>query len=305
MDLQSLEAFCVVYEQGTVSKAAKKLFMSQQGLSKTIIRLEKELGRPLFQRSNRGVEPTEFAHTLYPKAGKMAAILRSIDTAEQELPQREELLIATTTGFLMSVGLEFINDFERAHSGIELRIEECSDLHVAEKVDSGAAEIGFLSGPIDYEKHNGTLFLRHRHVVVVNQLDELSHKERLSWSDLEGKTIALMSRSHAPYSAVLTQMLKADAIPKKLIETSEGYVGFDLAANNQAICISTDLHASIWARGPVQIVPIYDDYHSWDVSLITGKGEPLSESAQAFLEFAPAWIMEHRNERFSWEHTIW
>lgn len=303
MDLQSLEAFCVVYEEGSVTKAAKKLFMSQQGLSKAIIRLENELGRSLFKRSNRGVTPTEYARSLYPKASKLSAIITSIEDGTS-LPDRSELHIATTTGFLMSVGLEFINEFERDHSTIDLHIEECSDLRVAEQIDAGSAEIGFMAGPIDFDKYDGQLLLRHRHVIVVNEQDELAEKDAVSWRDLEGKVVALMSRSHAPYNSILSQLLKVGAIPKKLIETSEGYVGFDLAANNEAICISTDLHAFKWARGNVCIIPIYDEYYSWDVSLITSKNELISEAAQALIDFSLQWTKKHHNKRFSWDHTI-
>ncbi|MEC4293938.1 LysR family transcriptional regulator [Adlercreutzia shanghongiae] len=303
MELQNLEAFCVVYEEGSISKAAKKLFMSQQGLSKAIIKLEKEFSKPLFTRSNKGVVPTDYARALYPKASRLSAILNSIED-DSSLPEREELHIAATSGFLMSVGLEFINEFERDHSTIELRLEECSDQRVAEQVDSGSAEVGFMAGPIDYEKYRGELFLRLRHVAVISERDTLARKESLTWKDLDDEAIALMSRSHAPYDLILSQMLKEGAAPKRLIETSEGYLGFDLASKNQAICISTDLHASKWARGDVRIIPIYDDYYSWDVSLITCRREKPGNAAQSFIDYALQWIKQHRNERFTWEHTV-
>ncbi|MCB7037050.1 LysR family transcriptional regulator [Eggerthella sinensis] len=304
MDLQSLRAFCAVYEAGGISKASKGLYVSQQGLSKTIIKLEAELGKPLFTRSHQGVEPTAYARALYPKATKLAAILDSLEDEPEPLSGRVVLNVAAPAGFIMSVGLDFISDFESAHPGIELAIDECSDLRVAELLASGAIEVGFMAGPVDRARYRAELFIRHRHVVVVNNADPLSQRERLAFSDLDGKVVALMSRSYAPYGNIIGQFLKEGVAPKKLIETGEGYAGFHLAADNEAVCVSTDKHASIGARGDVSIVPVYDEYCSWDVYLVSNADEVLGDDAREFETYALAWVREHENRLFTWEHSI-
>ena len=49
MDLTQLKYFQAVAKTGNVSKAAEKLFVTQPNLSKSISRLEDELGVPLFE----------------------------------------------------------------------------------------------------------------------------------------------------------------------------------------------------------------------------------------------------------------
>ena len=58
MDLQQLRYAVTVAECGSINKAAKKLYMGQPNLSKSIQELESEIGRPLFRRTAKGVEPT-------------------------------------------------------------------------------------------------------------------------------------------------------------------------------------------------------------------------------------------------------
>ena len=59
MDLQQVSYFLVLAEAASFSEASESLFISRQGLSKTIARLEKELGVSLFTRSANGVRLTE------------------------------------------------------------------------------------------------------------------------------------------------------------------------------------------------------------------------------------------------------
>ena len=68
MDIKDLQYFHVVYEERSINRAAGKLFISSQGLSKIILKLEEELKTTLFERSKKGVRPTESAVFLYEKA---------------------------------------------------------------------------------------------------------------------------------------------------------------------------------------------------------------------------------------------
>jgi DNA-binding transcriptional LysR family regulator len=56
--------FCAALQRLQYYKASQALFISQQGLSKSIHKLEEELGFTLFQRSVSGVKPTDSAHRL-------------------------------------------------------------------------------------------------------------------------------------------------------------------------------------------------------------------------------------------------
>lgn len=56
MELHQLRCFLAVAEAGTVTAAARQLYMTQSALSRVIARLEQELGRPLFDRVGRRLE---------------------------------------------------------------------------------------------------------------------------------------------------------------------------------------------------------------------------------------------------------
>lgn len=59
IDLKELEYFKIVCEQKSITKAARYLYMSQQGLSKVIKNIENELNTTLLIRKASGIELTQ------------------------------------------------------------------------------------------------------------------------------------------------------------------------------------------------------------------------------------------------------
>ena len=62
MELRQLEYFMITCEKGSFNQAAECLYTTQPNVSKVISSLEKELGRPLFERSSRGIHITPYGH---------------------------------------------------------------------------------------------------------------------------------------------------------------------------------------------------------------------------------------------------
>lgn len=83
MQFQVLQEFLAVAETLSFSAAADRLFISQATLSKHIRELERELDAPLFDRSTRRVELTEFGLLLLPYA-RRAAVLEADILREAE-----------------------------------------------------------------------------------------------------------------------------------------------------------------------------------------------------------------------------
>src|SRR5438128_1360846 len=78
MDFRQLRYFTQIVESGSLSKASRSLFVAQPALSQQLAKLEDEVGKPLLQRSTRGVTPTESGLALYHHARFM---LRHLDQA--------------------------------------------------------------------------------------------------------------------------------------------------------------------------------------------------------------------------------
>jgi DNA-binding transcriptional LysR family regulator len=76
LDSGTLRAFVAVADEGHFGRAAERLVISQQALSKRVNRLESQLGVSLFDRTNRRVRITETGRRLLPLARQ------AVDTAD-------------------------------------------------------------------------------------------------------------------------------------------------------------------------------------------------------------------------------
>jgi DNA-binding transcriptional LysR family regulator len=77
IDLNLLEVFALLYEEGNVTKAAARLRLSQSAVSHALARLRVMLGDPLFVRISSGLQPTARAHELAPRLQIALAEVRS------------------------------------------------------------------------------------------------------------------------------------------------------------------------------------------------------------------------------------
>lgn len=71
-DWSLMRSFLAVFEQGSLSAAARTLHVSQPTLSRHIAELETQLNAPLFERTGRGLLPTQAAHAIAEHAQIMA-----------------------------------------------------------------------------------------------------------------------------------------------------------------------------------------------------------------------------------------
>lgn len=96
ISLRQIQLAVAIAERGSVLKAARTLNMAQPTASKLLRDMEEEVRQPLFQRSNRGMIPTEAGHE-FIRHGKI--IVSQLDYAAQSLND-----LATGTGGRVAIG---------------------------------------------------------------------------------------------------------------------------------------------------------------------------------------------------------
>jgi DNA-binding transcriptional LysR family regulator len=72
LDPRQLRAFLAITECGSLGLAAESLHVTQPALSRTIRRLETQLGVQLFERRTTGMELTLFGRALFPHANLLS-----------------------------------------------------------------------------------------------------------------------------------------------------------------------------------------------------------------------------------------
>ena len=89
LDLNLLVTFEAVYRERNLTRAAKRLFVTQSAVSHGLQRLRAQLGDPLFVRRASGVEPTPGAVRLAPQVSEALRLLRRALETDEFDPARD------------------------------------------------------------------------------------------------------------------------------------------------------------------------------------------------------------------------
>lgn len=199
MEIRDIGYFVAICEHGSMSAAAEALFISQQALSKSIRRLEHHLGVVLFDRSVRGVEPTDCALELLPYARRILADCAEMEGLAGEMSRRgltRRVRLGFACGCFNSrnpVSTDDLARFGAEHPDIEVVISECTP---AEQVDSllqGRLDLAYMVGKASDPRLDARLVCRERTFVVASDRCPLAAKDSLTPSDLAGYTLLVPS----------------------------------------------------------------------------------------------------------------
>lgn len=133
MDIRSLRYFIAVYEERSLSAAAKRCFVAQPSISTTVAQLEDDLGTKLFLRHSKGVSPTDNGSQLYPHACKMVS----------DLSAMRSLFTDTLTPLALSISLTPFLSGALISQVIKTMLDEVSGLTLKLVDESESADLRF------------------------------------------------------------------------------------------------------------------------------------------------------------------
>lgn len=151
MDLAHLSTFCTVVEAGSISKAAKELFVTQPAISLKIQELEEHYQVQLLDRTNKGISPTEAGLFVYGEAQKVMALIASIER-EIELNRNpiEDLSIGASSTIGDSILPCTLLIYRGRNPGYNLTVDIGNTEQVVGKLASRRVEIALVEGPINH-----------------------------------------------------------------------------------------------------------------------------------------------------------
>ena len=150
-DLDLYSIFCTVARCGSLSNAAKELYVSQPAISQSMHRLEYALGCKLFTRTSRGIALTNEGEILFAYADKAIGL---IEAAEDKLNrmrtlQSGTLVIGASDTLCQSFLLPFVDKFHAEYPHIQLQFRNRTTPNTIELLRAGKVEIAAVNLPIE------------------------------------------------------------------------------------------------------------------------------------------------------------
>lgn len=285
MDIKTLKYFLQICKDGSFSKAAKNLYISQQGLSKAISNLEKEINVELFHRNTTGNELTKYGEYLKNKG---TTIVYQFDILTEGIKQmvmedNDYLKIGLSYGVLNALPSIIIEEFNKLYPNIMLSLKEYTDFDCEEAVLNGEIDLGFAIHYFNNNKFDYNFVKSEKLYALVNKKHHLCNKKEIDFKDLKNEKIILNSNKSKIHHNYIIKCLENKFDPIIYTQTDEMILIHDLAKRNEGIGISIDFAHTKTCK--INYIPFKDKSFTWDIYMITKKNGKDNKNIQLFKKF--------------------
>lgn len=298
MDLHLIEYIIKIADEGSITRAASQLYITQSGLNQQLLKLEKELGLPLFHRSKYELRPTQ-AGRIYIEYGrrilaqKREAYSRIHDIADNNAGA---LRIGLTPERGTTMLIDIYADFHRQFPGITIEPEE---IHVKKQLSmlmQDYLDIGFVT-LTDQDKLPGMEFVSIKTEPILLGIP---------------RTHPLAAHAHAPYAPYAETDLALFCNDPFILmfkgSTLRGVIDplFETAGFSPSILFETASNRTLYTMvqksiGCTLIPETYAKHQEeiayfklpqnpiWELAIAYRKGHYLSKPAKTFIQLAKAY----------------
>jgi DNA-binding transcriptional LysR family regulator len=243
MNFRQLECFVAVVDEGSFTRAARRVGITQPSLSQHIKSLEQELDGAVLDRLPRGVSLTPAGRSLLPEARTaVRALERGRQGARSALAlELGELEIATVLSMAVGVLPQHIGVWHERHPNVAIRLHEFRHRTLLEDaVEQGVAD--FAIGPQPVRDWDGPLETVgwEEFVVVVARSDVLADRRNIKLEELRDRDWVLYHPDHGLAGVVEAICRGAGFRPRGTVRTSQAEGAVRLAAAGLGIALVPD-----------------------------------------------------------------
>lgn len=233
LDFHQLEYVMAIVEEKSISKAAKKLYISQPSLSQYIMRLEESLGVKLFSRTGKSLTLT-FAGEKYVETARKILNLNSKlnrELSDIACCRKGRLRIGIpnqTSRYILPLVLP---EFNKKFPEVEIIIEEDVSLKLENMLAEGKLDIAILNLPIGEEKLTYEIISIERIFLVAPKNHKIVGKDEVKLKSLEEEMFILLKQGQKMRTITEEIFHKAQISPKVSLQITNLDTAYRIAAS--------------------------------------------------------------------------
>jgi DNA-binding transcriptional LysR family regulator len=217
--LSQVEAFVTVAREGSVSRAAEQLFVTQPALTARLQGLERDLGASLFMRTSRGMRLSEAGHAFLPYA------VRALETLEDGRGQVDalerggagQLAVGAAPAVSTYVLPRLLKRFAETHPRIAVSVRTGHSEEVLAQVLAEQVDVGLVR-TLRHPEIESTLLYEDRLVLVVMPGHSFSASKSIDMEALRDEQLILFDRTSSYYELTSALFRQVGITPVGVME---------------------------------------------------------------------------------------
>jgi DNA-binding transcriptional LysR family regulator len=282
--LKQLEDFLAIVDSGSIRGAARVLGVSQPAITRSLRRLETDLGTQLLQRTPQGILLTERGRVFF---GRVRAAHAELQKAQDELTEGSATEGSVSFGAGPTVSSlvvpQAVAGFRIQYPRVQLRIVEGFAQHLAPLVRDGTLDFGVGTRP--QRKDDSMLTLKplftHELVIVARKGHALRGARSLrELADAGWASLVPPRSGDSPVKRLFTSARLA--APGDAIQCDSYHLFVALLSGTSMVGLLTrKLMAERPARDCLEVINVEESLPSYTIYLFTRTGIPLAAPAAA------------------------
>ena len=289
--LKHLRAFVEVARQGSFTRAAGALFVSQPALTVIINQFEEFSGLRLFDRTTRRVWLTKDGRDFLPSAERVveefdAAVLGLSAVAER---RRGRVTLATLPSVAIRLLPGILKKFTERHPAISVHLHDSNASGVQRRVERGEVDFGIASRWEDNAELRFEALLRDRFGLVCRPDHPLAKSgEPLAWSELAGYPFLGLARDTGIWPLLNGIDGLPDSVRRPLYEVANIATLEGMLQAGLGITVLPELALPRAHAPALMFRPLVGPALRREICVIRRHGRSLSPAAQRMLELIQA-----------------
>lgn len=221
MEIDQLRYFLKIAEIGNFTRAAEAVGLSQSALSRSILKLEEELGQPVFERKTRSVELTDAGTLLQSRASQIVAI---IDDTKAEICDDGQTgrvrigAIPTIAPFLLP---DLLRKFSDQYPKATLLVQEQTTDELLKACTQGEVDVALLALPLPVRYLEVEELFEEELLLVLPPDHPLSVQKKIRLSDIESLPFVMLNEAHCLSENITTFCRQRSIQPLTIEQTSQ------------------------------------------------------------------------------------
>lgn len=239
MDFDQLVYFQIVAKHNSFTKASDELNLSQPALSRSILRLEEEIGVPLLERKSRGVVLNQYGKVFLNYANRVLSEMKEAKQKIHDMVDPYHGIISLA--FIQTLGSSFvpdlISDFQKEFPNIQFQLSQNISSKILKDIDAANIDIGFCSPQDPHDNLCSIPVLTEELFLIVPAGHRLAGKEQVNLSEVADDPFILFKPQTALHDLIEDLCNEAGFHPRKVFEGYEERTVSDLVGANLGVAI--------------------------------------------------------------------
>lgn len=241
MEFEQLEQFLKVAELGNFTRAAEEIGLSQSALSRSIARLEDDLGQPVFERQNRRVVLTDAGQILKTRAEQIILLVK--DTRSQISDDGESgrirlAAIPTIAPFFLP---RLLRKFKKGFPKAMVRVQEDTTENILKRCSQGEIDLAILALPVMAKYLEVEPLFTEELFLVLPKGHALEEKSKVRLSDIEPLPFVMLGEAHCLSGNIETFCRQQSFNPVTVERTSQLATVQELVALDHGISMIPEM----------------------------------------------------------------